>query len=859
MELGNVSTIDINTEMRESYLDYAMSVIVSRALPDARDGLKPVHRRILYAMYDMGIRPNSPHRKSARIVGEVLGKYHPHGDSAVYDAMVRMAQEFSLRYPLVDGQGNFGSIDGDSPAAMRYTEARLAQIAMELLEDLDKDAVDFGENFDGSLMAPLLLPARLPNLLLNGSAGIAVGMATNIPPHNLNELCDAIAYLIDRQDNQDDVTLDDLMQFVKGPDFPTGGIIVGVEGIKSAYATGKGRVIIRAVAEVEESPNRPDRQRINITEIPFQVNKSSLIERIAELATKGVIESIADLRDESDRRGISIVVELKRGCQPMKVLNQLYKHTQLQTTFGVQTLALIDREPRLLSLKRALQVYIDHRVEVITRRTQFELDKALRRQHILEGLLIALDHLDEVIDTIRNAEDVEDARGKLVGRFGLTEEQANAILDMQLRRLAALERQKIQDEYAEITAEVGRLRGILADKNKILTIIKEDLLYLKEKYGDERRSEIAPHLDPDLDMEDLIQDEDVLISITQRGYIKRTPVDAYRRQGRGGKGLIGMGTRDEDELVHLFAAGTLNSLLFFSDKGKVYSEKAYQIPEYDRTAKGTSLMNVLPLMPDENITAALAVNDFDEGEYLTMVTRRGRIKRVRIGAFSSVRPSGLIAINLDYNDELGWVKVTDGGQDLILVTEQGRAIRFAEEDVRSMSRTAAGVYAMRLEEGDFITGVDVVEPEGDLLLITELGYGKRTALSEFRRQGRYGKGVRAMTVGKLTGRIVGARVVTDEDEVTCISSNGIILRTSVSNVSRQGRYSRGVTVMDLRDEDTVASVAVLREGRLSRANGDGEEGDAVEEMTAAQVETEAAELSQSGNGQSPQPSDDGNQ
>ncbi len=859
MELGNVSTIDINTEMRESYLDYAMSVIVSRALPDARDGLKPVHRRILYAMHDMGIRPNSPHRKSARIVGEVLGKYHPHGDSAVYDAMVRMAQEFSLRYPLVDGQGNFGSIDGDSAAAMRYTEAKLAPIAMELLEDLDKDAVDFVENFDGSLMVPALLPARLPNLLLNGSSGIAVGMATNIPPHNLNELCDAITYLIDHQDNQDDVTLDDLMQFVTGPDFPTGGIIVGAEGIKSAYATGKGRVIIRAVAEVEESRTRADRQRINITEIPFQVNKSSLIERIAELATKGVIESIADLRDESDRRGISIVVELKRGCQPMKVLNQLYKHTQLQTTFGVQTLALIDREPRLLSLKRALQVYIDHREEVLRRRTQYELDKALRRQHILEGLLIALDHLDEVIDTIRNAEDVEDARGKLVGRFGLTEDQANAILDMQLRRLAALERQKIQDEYAEITEEVARLRGILADRNKILTIIKDDLAYLKEKYGDERRTEVAPHLDPDLDMEDLIQDEDVLISITQRGYIKRTPVDAYRRQGRGGKGLIGMGTRDEDELEHLFAAGTLNSLLFFSDKGKVYSERAYQIPEYDRTAKGTSLMNVLPLMPDENITAALAVNDFDEGEYLTMVTRNGRIKRVEIGAFRSVRPSGLIAINLDHNDELRWVKVTDGGQDLILVSEQGRAIRFAEEDVRSMSRTAAGVYAMRLDDGDFITGVDVVEPDGDLLLITELGFGKRTALNEFRRQGRYGKGVRAMTVGALTGRIVGARVVTVEDEVTCISSTGIILRTSVSNVSRQGRYSRGVTVMDLRDEDTIASVAVLREGRLSRANGDGEEDGAVKDEDITASQEEAAERAQMGNGQSPQPSEDGEQ
>ncbi|MDX1689342.1 MAG: DNA gyrase subunit A, partial [Candidatus Promineifilaceae bacterium] len=820
MDIGTVNQIDINKEMRESYLDYAMSVIVSRALPDARDGLKPVHRRILYAMDDMGIRPNSPHRKSARIVGEVLGKYHPHGDSAVYDAMVRMAQEFSMRYPLVDGQGNFGSVDGDSQAAMRYTEARLAPIAMELLEDLDKDTVDFVPNFDDSLMQPALLPARLPNLLLNGSSGIAVGMATNIPPHNLGELCDAIKYLIEHYDNQDDVTLEDLMQFVTGPDFPTGGIIVGIDGIKSAYATGRGRVIVRGVAEIEEMPGRSDRQRINVTELPFQVNKASLIERIAELVNKGVIDNIADLRDESDRRGISIVIELKRGCQPMKVLNQLYKHTQLQTTFGVQTLALIDREPRLLSLKRALQVYVDHRIEVITRRTQFELDKALRRQHILEGLLIALDHLDDVIETIRNAEDVESARAQLMEKFGLSEEQANAILDMQLRRLAALERQKIQEEYAEIRDHVQHLQSILADKKKVLALIVEDLDYLLEEYGDERRTRVAPELDPELDIEDMIQDEAVLISITRRGYVKRTPVDAYRKQQRGGKGLIGMGTRDEDELEHLFAAATLDSILFFSDQGKVYSERAYQIPEYDRTAKGSSLMNVLPLMPDEKVTAAVAVHSFDGAEYVTMVTRNGRIKRVDVSAFRDVRPSGLIAVNLDEGDELGWVKLTQGGQDLILVSEEGRAIRFIEEDVRPMGRTAAGVYAMRLAKGDRITGVDVVTPDGDLLLITEKGFGKRTPLDEFRRQSRYGKGVRAMTLSQLTGKIVSARVVTGQDEVTCISANGIILRTSVDDVSRQGRYSRGVTVMDMRDGDTIASVAVIRESQLARLSAE---------------------------------------
>jgi DNA gyrase subunit A len=821
LEIGTVSTIDINQEMRNSYLDYAMSVIVSRALPDARDGLKPVHRRILYAMHDMGIRSNGPHRKSARIVGEVLGKYHPHGDSSVYDAMVRMAQNFSMRYMLVDGQGNFGSIDGDGAAAMRYTEARLASISNELLEDIDKETVDFVANFDDSLSEPELLPARLPNLLLNGSSGIAVGMATNIPPQNLTELCQAIIFLIDRQDDVDDVTLEELMQFVTGPDFPTGGIIVGNEGVRNAYATGRGRIIVRAVATVEEMPSNPDRQRINITEIPFQVNKSMLIERIAELVNKGVITEISDLRDESDRQGISIVVELKRGTQPMKVLNQLYKHTSLQTTFGVQMLALVDKQPHLLSLKRALQIHIDHRVEVITRRTDFELDKALKRQHVLEGLLIAMDHLDEVIETIRRSPNADAAGEQLMERFGLTEVQATAILNMQLRRLAALERQKIEEEYREINERIEYLRGLLADKTKILALIKEDLLELIEKYGDERRTQIAIGLDPELNIEDLIQDEDVLISITQRGYIKRTPITAYRIQQRGGKGLIGMGTRGEDELEHLFAAGTLNSILFFSDRGKVYSEKAYYIPEMGRTSKGTSLMNILPLMPEEKITAALAIHDFEDAEYLTMITRKARIKRVAVSAFKNVRSTGLIAINLDEVDSLGWVKPTVGGQNLILVSEQGKAIRFSEEDVRPMGRAAAGVNAMRLDDWDRVAGADVVTPGDDLLVITEKGRGKRTPLDEYRRQNRYGQGVRAMVLDPdLTGRIVSARVVTHGDEVTCISSTGIILRTATDTISQQGRSTRGVRVMDLRDGDSVASVAVIREGRLSRVDED---------------------------------------
>jgi len=821
LEIGTVSTIDINQEMRNSYLDYAMSVIVSRALPDARDGLKPVHRRILYAMHDMGIRSNGPHRKSARIVGEVLGKYHPHGDSSVYDAMVRMAQDFSMRYMLVDGQGNFGSIDGDSAAAMRYTEARLAAISNQLLEDIDKETVDFVPNFDDSLSEPELLPARLPNLLLNGSSGIAVGMATNIPPHNLRELCQALAFLIDRQDDVDNVTLDELMQFVKGPDFPTGGVILGNEGIRNAYGTGRGRIVVRGVATVEEIPGKSERQRINITEIPFLVNKAMLIERIAELANKGVITEISDLRDESDRRGISIIVELKRGTQPMKVLNQLYKHTALQSTFGVQMLALVDKQPYLLSLKRALQIHIDHRVQVITRRTEFELDQALKRQHVLEGLLIALDRLDEVIETIRQSPDADAASLQLMERFGLTEVQATAILNMQLRRLAALERQKIEDEYREISEQVDYYRSLLADKNKILELIREDVQDLIKKFGDERRTQIAFGLDAELNIEDMIQDEDVLISITQRGYIKRTPVSAYRMQQRGGKGLIGMGRRGEDELEQLFAAGTLNSILFFSDRGKVYAEKAYQIPELGRTSKGTSLMNILPLMPDENITAALAVHDFEDAEYLTMVTRRGRIKRVEVSAFKNVRASGLIAISLDEDDSLGWVKTTNGNQDLVLVSEQGKGIRFSEEDVRPMGRTAAGVNAMRLEKWDNIAGADVVIPGDDLLIITEKGRGKRTPLDEYRRQGRYGLGVRAMVLDpELTGRIVSARVVTRGDEVTCISSNGLMLRTSTNTISQQGRSTRGVRVMDLRDGDSIASVAVIREGRLSRVDGE---------------------------------------
>ena len=807
MEIGTVQTVDIEREMRSAYLDYAMSVIVARALPDARDGLKPVHRRILYAMYDLGLRPGTPYKKSARIVGEVLGKYHPHGDAAVYDAMARMAQDFSLRYPLVDGQGNFGSVDGDSPAAMRYTEARLSRIAIELLLDIEKDTVDWVDNFDGTLQEPAVLPARLPNLLVNGSSGIAVGMATNIPPHNLDEICDALGYLIDRWDELDEVTVEDLMQYVEGPDFPTGGTIVGREGIVQAYATGHGRLVVRAVAHIEEMSG--NRHRIVITELPYQTNKSSLLERIAALVRSGRLDTISDLRDESDRRGMSIIIELKRGAQPRKTLNQLFKYTPLQSTFGVQMLALVNGEPRLLSLKRALQLYIEHRREVLTRRTRYELEKARHRAHVLEGLKIALDHLDAVIQTIRQSPDADTARERLMTRFELTEIQAQAILDMQLRRLAALERQKIEDEYLELIQRIAYLEDLLASPRKILYLIKEELADLKRTYGDGRRTRIVKE-EAEFEEEDLIAEENVLISITQRGYIKRVPVEAYRAQGRGGRGVLGMTTRDEDAILYLFSARTFDSILFFSNRGKVYRERVYQIPDAGRTAKGVLLAGILPLDADERITAALAVPSFERAGYLTMFTRLGRVKRTLLSEFNSVRPSGLIAIRLEEGDELGWVSLTRGDQDVIIVTEQGQALRFREDTVRPMGRAAAGVNGIKLAPGDYVASACVVESETDLLIVTTKGYGKRTPLSEFPVKGRYGKGVRCLG-GKRerTGVIAAARVVHPGDEVTLISAGGMVLRASAADIPQTGRATRGAKVMDLKRGDEVASVAVV--------------------------------------------------
>ena len=808
MEIGNIQSVDIDEQMRSAYLDYAMSVIVARALPDARDGLKPVHRRILYAMHDMGMRSNAPYKKSARIVGEVLGKYHPHGDSAVYDAMARMAQDFSMRYPLVDGQGNFGSIDGDSPAAMRYTEARLNRMAEEMLADIEKDTVDFVENFDGSLQEPSVLPARLPNLLLNGSQGIAVGMATNVPSHNLNEVVEALVYLIDHYETLDEVSVEDLMQFIPGPDFPTGGVIVGSEGIRQAYATGRGRIILRGLAHIEEM--RAGRYRIVITEIPYQLNKNTLIERIADLARSGKIAAISDLRDESDRRGMSIIVELKRGSQPRKVLNQLYKYTPLQSTFGAQMLALVKGEPRLLTLKRALQIYIEHRLDVLTRRTQFDLRKAKARAHILEGLLIALANLDAVIETIRRSPDVETAKGRLITRFELSEIQAQAILDMQLRRLAALERQKIEDEHRALMEQIAYLEDLLAHPVKILALIKEDLLAIAEKYGDERRTRIAANASGDINEEDLVADEAILISITERGYIKRVSAKTYRAQRRGGRGVKGHTTRDEDEVVMLLPARTLDTILFFSDRGKVYSEKAYQIPDAGRTARGIPIVNILSLGPNETITAAVPVPNFQNANYCTMATRKGRVKRVSLSQFASVRPSGLIAIGLLEGDSLGWVRLTSGEDDIIMVTENGQAVRFPEYLVRPMGRPAAGVTGIKLRPGDQVVGMDVVEPGGDLLVITTQGYGKRTSLDEYARKGRAIMGVLTIDRQSLPeiGKIAAARVVQGaEDYITLISANGIVLRTKAESIAQLSRATRGVRVMHLQEGDSVAAMA----------------------------------------------------
>src|SRR6188474_64090 len=814
---GNVENVDIDAQMRSAYLDYAMSVIVARALPDARDGLKPVHRRILYAMQELGIRSNSSYKKSARIVGEVLGKFHPHGDSAVYESMARMAQNFSMRYMLVDGQGNFGSVDGDAPAAMRYTEARLHKLAEELIADIDKDTVDFGPNFDDSLEEPLVLPARVPNMLLNGTSGIAVGMATNIPPHNLRELTNAIIYLIDNYDRMDDIPLEELMKLIPGPDFPRGGLIVGREGIESAYGTGRGRLVVRGMAHIEEG--KGGRHEIIITEIPFQVNKTTLIERIAELVREDKIDQISDLRDESDQRGMSIVIDLKRGAQPKKVLNQLYKYTALQSTFGVQLLALVDGEPRTLPLKRALQIFIEHRQTVIVRRTNFDLAKARARQHILDGYLIALNNLDAVIKTIRESQDADEAKSNLIKRFRLSDLQAQAILDMQLRRLAALERWKIEEEHKQVSGTIANLEDLLAHPKKILALIQDDMRDLAEKYGDDRRTRIAAEATESLSEADLVQDEAVLISLTERGYVKRVAASAFRSQTRGGRGVMGHTTKDEDEVVALIPARSLDTMLFFSDKGKVYSEKVYQIPDADRTAKGIPLVNVLALDASERVTAAIAVSDFSAHGFCMLATLRGKVKRVVMEEFASVRPSGLIALTLEDGDHLGWARVTSGEDEVIFVTENGKALRFSESKVRSMGRQAAGVQAIRLKDGDSVTSMDVVEKDGSLLVVTSGGFGKQTPLKDYSAKGRATGGISTIDQKALKeiGKIVSARVVQKEDDLTIITSNGVAIRIKNKDVKQAGRATKGVHLIKPQPGDSVASVARIAAEDLKKA------------------------------------------
>lgn len=805
-----VISIDIEEEMKQCYIDYAMSVIVERALPDVRDGLKPVHRRILYSMHELGILPDKPHRKSARIVGDVLGKYHPHGDTAVYDAMVRLAQDFSTRFPLVDGHGNFGSVDGDSAAAMRYTEARLSKIALELLRDINKETIDYIDNFDGTEKEPSVLPSRYPNLLVNGSSGIAVGMATNIPPHNLGEIIDGTVMLIDNPE----VTVKEMMTKVKGPDFPTAGIILGKEGITSAYETGRGKVTVRAKATIEEEKGK---NKIIVTELPYQVNKARLIEFIADLVKDKKIEGISDLRDESDRQGMRIVIELKRDANPNVVLNLLYKHTQMQDTFGIIMLAIVKGEPKTLNLKEILGHYIDFQKEVIKRRTRYDLDKAEARAHILEGLRIALDHIDEVISLIRGSRTTEIARNGLMATFGLSEKQAQAILDMRLQRLVGLEREKIEEEYAELIKLINYLREVLENERLVLQIIKDELLEIKNKYNNPRRTVIEKRHD-DIDLEDLIQEEKVAVTITHAGYIKRIPLDAYTSQKRGGKGIQGLSTREDDFVEHLFITSTHDNIIFFTNLGRAYKLKAYEIPEAGRTARGTNIVNILPMNTRERIQTVLVINEFSEDKFLFFATKNGVVKRSPLDNFNSIRKTGLNAINLRVGDELIGVKLTDGAQRIVIVTQNGYSITFEESDVRSMGRSASGVKGITLREGDIAVGMEVVDPESNLLIVSENGFGKKTPFKEYTIQGRGGKGIITYKVSNKTGKLVGAKAVIDEDEIMLINSNNIIIRLEVKQISKTGRNTMGVTLMKTGEEISIVSVAKINSNDIENEN-----------------------------------------
>ncbi len=801
---GKIIERDIETEMKTAYIDYAMSVIVSRALPDVKDGLKPVHRRILYTMYEDGLTSDKPYRKSATTVGDVLGRYHPHGDASVYDAMVRMAQTFSLRYPLVDGHGNFGSIDGDGAAAYRYTEARMSKIAETMLTDIEKNTVKFIPNFDDRLQEPAVLPAKIPALLVNGSSGIAVGMATNIPPHNLTEVINGIIKIID----EDEVTDEQLMQIIKGPDFPTGGIILGREAIKQAYTTGRGKITVRAEAEIEESSN--GKQKIIVTSLPYQVNKAKLIENIANLVKEKRIEGIAELRDESDRENaVRIHIGLKKDANARVVLNQLYKNTQMQDTFGIIMLALVDGEPKILTLRQCLDYYIDHRKHVILKRTQFDLDKALARAHILEGLKIALDNIDEVINIIRSSYD--DAKEKLMQRFGLSEIQAQAILDMRLKTLSGLQREKIEDEYNELMKLIAHLREILGSEKLVFQVIKEELIEVKEKFGDERLTKIVA-AEGELNEEDLIKEEQMVVAFTHFGYIKRMPIDTYKSQRRGGKGITGIATREEDFVKQIFTTSTHDTVLFFSNKGKLYKLRGYEIPEAGRTAKGTAIVNLLSLDAGEKISAIIPISNFEEGKYLLMATRNGLIKKTALQEYNSTRKTGLLAITLKDNDELIDVRLTDGEDNVVLVTSKGMCITFDEKDVRPVGRSAQGVLGIRLDEDDFVIGMESIladNKNATLLAITENGFGKRTELDEYRVQNRGGKGVITYKITPKTGNIVGIRVTTENDDAMLITNSGTIIRIKVKDVSILGRATQGVTLMRTSEDEKVVSIETL--------------------------------------------------
>ncbi len=792
--------VSLEEEMKSSYIDYSMSVIVARALPDVRDGLKPVHRRVLFGMHELGLAYNKPYKKSARIVGEVLGKYHPHGDTAVYDTMVRMVQDFSLRYPLVQGQGNFGSVDGDSPAAMRYTEARLHRIAEEVLRDLDKNTVEFASNFDDSLQEPVVLPSYLPNLLINGASGIAVGMATNIPPHNLTEIIDGlIAYIKNPK-----ITDEKIMKIITAPDFPTGGIIFGYEGVKEAYKTGRGRIVVRAKANIETL--KGNKENIVITELPYQVNKANLIEKIADLVRAGKLNDISNIRDESDRDGMRVVIELKRDAQPSVVLNQLFKHTQMQTTFGVILLALVNGVPKVLTLKEMMGHFIDHRMDVLIRRTKYELDAAERRAHILEGYIIALDNIDAVIETIKKSRDVETAKNNLMRKFKLSEVQAKAILDMRLQRLTGLERKKIEDEYKETIKLIERLKGILESEEKRYSIIRDELLQIKEKYGDPRRTEIVYDYE-EFSLEDIIAEEDVVVTISHKGFIKRFPVSGYRKQGRGGKGVTGAGTKDDDFIEHMFIASTHQYILFFTDRGKCYWLKVFEIPEGGRASRGRSVLNLIQKDKEENITAFVTVKEFDDNHFLIMATEQGTVKKTVLSAYGNVRKGGINAINLVKKDKLISVKMTDGNNDIVLGTRNGFAIRFTEKDVRDMGRVATGVRGIRLAKGDIVVGLLVIKRNDSILVVTEKGYGKRSDIKDYRITHRGGKGVITVKTSAKVGKMIAMMEVVDGDELVIISSHGMVIRQSVKDIRVMGRNTQGVRVIRLKDGDSIADIA----------------------------------------------------